>query len=178
MKKKLLFLMFLVCSFAASSSDVLTLMNQMTFEGKVTKIKKCTVYFEVGTDHYEIPAVDIYSIQFGNLEDKVYTDYLEFQATNPEACVKGRADAEAFHGKKGGHFFLGFLFGPLAIIGTALANPTPDKGRDTYGATQNKDLLTDPVYINCYKKKAKGQLIGAEFLGWGAWIMILLIATS
>jgi len=84
-------------------------------------------------------------------------------------------DAENFHGKKGGHFVLGVLFGPFAMIGTALANPKPKKGKDTYMFSENKELFDDPMYLSCYRKKAKGQLIGMEALGWGSWLLLLLV---
>jgi hypothetical protein len=178
MKKKLLLLVLTVMSLSTSATDIVVLVNNMTFEGKVTKIKKCMVFFDMGSEQYEIPATDIFSIQFENVDDKVYRDYMKLSENDPEVCLQGRKDAHAFHGKKGGHFFLGLLFGPLAVIGTALANPTPDKGRDTYREVQNRNLLTDPIYIKCYKKRAKGQLIGAEFFGWGTWVVILLLTTA
>jgi hypothetical protein len=87
-------------------------------------------------------------------------------------------DAQAFHGKRGGHFVLGVLFGPFAVIGTAVSNPTPERGARTYMMSKNKELFSDPEYLTCYRKKAKGQLIGMEFLGWGAWILIVLVASS
>ena len=94
---------------------------------------------------------------------------------DPNNCLSGRLDAENYHGKKGGHFVLGVLFGPFAMIGTALADPTPAKGKQTYMMSENKDQFNDPEYLSCYKKKAKGQLIGAEAAGWGAWILLLLV---
>ena len=81
------------------------------------------------------------------------------------------------YSKKVGHFFLGVLFGPFAMIGTALANPTPEKGKLTYMLSKNKDQFSDPQYLSCYKKKAKGQLIGMEASGWGAWIVLVLVSS-
>lgn len=164
-------LLFALLSFAG---DILTLTNQMVFEGKVTKIKDCAVVFRAHEDTYVVPAADIFSIQFEDTNDKVYTKYLEMAAADNDKCLSGRLDAENFHGKKGGHFVLGVLFGPFAMIGTALiANPTPVKGKDTLALSKNKDQFTDPQYLSCYKKKAKGQLIGAEALGWGAWLLFI-----
>lgn len=179
MMKKLLFaltiMLFSVSSFA---EDVLTLNNEMVFEGKVVKIKNCVIVFKAEGKKYIVPASEIFSIKFGNIGDKVYTKYVEMADDNPNKCLNGRLDAANLHGKKGGHFVLGVLFGPFAIIGTALSNPTPERGKRTYMLSKNKDDFNDPVYLNCYRKKAKGQLIGMEALGWAAWILFALSASS
>jgi hypothetical protein len=174
---KKIFFTFTATLFALSSfaGDILTLNNEMVFEGKVTKIKDCSVVFTSNADKYVIPATDIYSIQFADTEDKVYTDYMEMAQDSPDKCLNARLDAELYHGKKSGHFILGFLFGPFAIIGTAISNPTPERGMKTYMMSKNKEQFSDPEYLSCYKKKAKGQLIGMEAMGWGAWILLALI---
>ena len=163
--------LFAIASFAG---DFLTLNNEMVFEGKVTKIKDCAVVFKADGHKYIVPASEIFSLQFENTEDKIYTDYMQMADGDPSKCLNGRLDAENYHGKKGGHFVLGVLFGPFAMIGTALANPTPEKGKQTYMMSKNKEQFSDPEYLSCYKKKAKGQLIEMEALGWGAWILLLL----
>jgi hypothetical protein len=163
-------------TFELYASDVLTLNNKMSFEGKVLRIKKCEVVFRTNGYKYVIPGSEIQSIEFGDTQDHVYLNYLERR--NGENCIKGQMDAQMFHGKKGGHFVLGFLFGPFAMIGTAISSPTPVRGRDTMILSQNSDLFTDPEYISCYKKKAKGQLIGMEAAGWGAWILLYILMNS
>lgn len=165
--------MFTVATFAG---DILTLNNEMIFEGKVTKIKNCTIVFKVDGNKYIIPVSEIFSIQFENEEDKVYKKYLNISDQDPNKCLNGRLDAENYHGKKGSHFAYGVLFGPFAIVGTAaFANPTPENGNDTYLFSKNKNQFNDPEYLSCYKKKAKGQLIGTEALGWASWVLLLLI---
>lgn len=175
MKKMILSMLALSLTLVSLAGDILTLNNEMVFEGKVTKIKDCNVIFKANDGNkYVIPATDIFSLQFENVLDKVYTDYLNL-TDESEKCFNGRMDAESYHGKKGGHFVLGFLFGPFAMIGTALANPNPGNGKKTYLLSKNKEQFTDPVYLSCYKKKAKGQLIGMEALGWGTWIILALL---
>ncbi|PKQ66701.1 hypothetical protein BZG01_10535 [Labilibaculum manganireducens] len=174
MKKTILTLTAIVFAFSTFANDILTLNNEMVFEGKVKRIKDCAIVFKSEGTKYIVPASEIYSIEFENAEDKVYTNYLEMQADEENKCFNARLDAENYHGKKGGHFVLGVLFGPFAIIGTALANPTPEKGKQTYMMSKNKDQFSDPEYLSCYRKKAKGQLIGMEALGWGAWILLVL----
>jgi hypothetical protein len=157
------------------AGDILTLNNSLIFDGKVVKIKNCVVVFKSNGQKYFVPSEEISSIQFENTEDKVYREYLALSDDDPNTCLNGRLDAENYHGKKGGHFVLGVLFGPFAMIGTALANPTPEKGRQTYLMSKNKEEFTDPEYLSCYRKKARGQLVGMEALGWGAWILIVLV---
>ena len=147
----------------------------MVFEGKITKIKDCTVVFKANGNKYVIPASEIFSLQFEDTEDNAYVDYMKMIDDAPNKCLTGRLDAEQYHGKKGGHFVLGVLFGPFAMVGTALANPTPEKGKQTYVMSANKELFSDLEYLSCYKSKAKGQLIGMEALGWGAWILFVLV---
>jgi hypothetical protein len=171
--KKISLILFAACfALVSAAADVLILNNEMMFEGKIVKIKGCNVIFKTKDTKYIVPASDIYAIQFENPEDKVYTDYMALAAGDVNKCLNGQLDAEHFHGKKGGHFILGVLFGPFAMIGTALATPTPEKGQKTYMLSQNKDQFNDPEYLSCYKKKAKGQLIAMEALGWLAWIVV------
>jgi hypothetical protein len=143
MKKQLAILsLFCLACISSHAGDIITLTNKMVFEGKVTRIKKCEVIFKTSKEKYVIPASEIFSIEFGDLQDQVYLNYIESKEINN--CLKGRFDAETFHGKRTGHFFLGVLFGPFALIGTALSNPTPNRGKDTYTLSPNKDLFNDP----------------------------------
>jgi len=176
MKRIIIFLvvtLFMIPSVFASG-DILTLTNNKRFEGKVKKIQNCNVVFKVNGEKYIVPATDIYSIEFENPKDKVYVEYMELQ-DDPDKCMKGRFDADNYHGKTVGHIALGVLFGPFAIIGAAVADPTPQKGNDTYIMSKNRDLFDDPAYLTCYKKKAKGKNVGNAAIGWGCWILFLLM---
>lgn len=175
--KLITFLLFAVFSVNAATPenkkmDFLTLQNNMIFQGKIISIKNQSIIFKAGGKKYEVPASDIYSIKFGNLNDRVYKKHIELDDVNK--CLTARLDAENYHGKKGGHFVLGLFFGPFAMIGTALANPTPYKGKNTYMMSENKELFNDPEYLSCYKSKARGQLLLFEGIGWAASILILL----
>jgi hypothetical protein len=99
---------FILATFAA---DILTLNNEMAFEGKIKKIKGCALVFIADGEKYIIPASDVFSIQFEDVNDKVYRDYLKI--ANDDKCFSGRIDAENYHGKEVGHVALGFLFGPF-----------------------------------------------------------------
>jgi hypothetical protein len=110
-----------------------------------------------------------------NVKNEGLRERNEFVAEQSK-CTAGTLDAEAYHGRKGGAIALGALFGPFALVGTALvANPTPDKGARTYMMSKNKELFNDPEYLSCYKKKAKGQLVGQTGLGWAAWALLVLL---
>ncbi|MCC7332985.1 MAG: hypothetical protein IT232_10310 [Flavobacteriales bacterium] len=178
MKKIVLIITLELFVFTAFSGDILILKNDMIFDGKVTKIKDCEIIFKAEGCKYTIPTSEIFSIQFKDTHDKVYKEYIETAVTDSEKCLKGKFDAEYYHGKEGDHFLMGMLFGPFAVIGTALAEPTPDRGKQTYMLSKNKDQFNNPEYLNCYKKKAKGQLIKMEALGWGAWILFVIAVTK
>ncbi len=175
-----LFLSFIFASFTVISfaGDILTLNNQMVYEGEVIKIKNCEVYFKADGQKYIIPSSDIFSVQFENTTDKVFTDYLKLADSDPNKCLNGRLDAEAYHGKQGLHFALGVLFGPFAMIGTALSNPTPERGKQTISMSKNKDQFNDPEYLKCYKKEAKGNLVLMESLGWLSWVLFGILISN
>lgn len=175
MKKVVLSAIICVVMFSAKAGDVLTLTNDMVFNGKVTKVKDCEVVFKADGQKFIVPASDIFSLQFEDTDDKVYRNYLALLEKDPSQCMNGRLDAESYHGKKGTHVALGFLFGPFAMLGTAMANPTPEKGKSTYMMSKNKEHFSDLEYLSCYKKKAKVQLIGMEAIGWGGFLLLLLL---
>ena len=172
MKKINLFFIAFLFSASSYATDTLVLNNQMTFVGKVKKVKECTLSFETFGETFDIPASEIYSVRFEDINNNIYTKYLK-QADNPNNCLAGHIDAENFHGKKAAHFTLGFLFGPFAMIGTALTNPKPEKGRETLLLSNNKHLFNDPQYLLCYKRRAKTMMIGYDLIGWSAWLMIV-----
>ena len=159
----------------AHGNDVMVLTNNLTFRGDVIRIKDCQVVFRA--EHggrYNIPASDIAILTFGDPSDKVYTDYLTLTAAEENACMKGSADGKAFHGKAGLHVALGVLFGPIAMIGAAVSRPDPMNGARTTEMSKNSALFTDPQYLECYRKAAKGKNVGATAAGWGIWIILLL----
>ncbi|MGM0505411.1 MAG: hypothetical protein ACQESQ_12365, partial [Bacteroidota bacterium] len=153
MNKKLTILSLLLLLFVTNqAADVITLNNQMSFSGKVKKIKDCQVKFKTAGEVFFIPAEDIHSVVFENPNNRVFRAYQEL--SDSEKCMKARSDADLYHGKTGFHVAMGVLFGPFAIIGAAVANPTPEKGNDTYVMSKNRENFSDATYLSCYKKKA------------------------
>jgi hypothetical protein len=176
MKKSIFTLAFIVFTIVSSFSDVLTLNNSLMFEGKILKIENCEVTFEASNGiKYLIPVVDIFYIEFENPSDIVYTKHLKLSESDPDKCMKAKIDAENYHGKESLHFALGLLFGPFAIIGAALSKPTPQKGQETYSMSKNKDLFEDPVYLNCYTKRARAKNVQNTVIGWGGYLLFILM---
>ena len=172
MKNLSLFLVTLTLALSVNAKDVLTLKNQQKFEGKILRIKDCSIVFKTNRVKYTIPSDDIYSVEFDNLQNKVYKNYVNRLASGENLCLKAKADAQRFHGKKAGHVILGVLFGPFAIIGTALSDPSPYKSSKTLIRSENREQFNEPEYLICYRKKAKDQLIAMEAVGWFIAIMI------
>ncbi len=172
MKRITLIMIAVLIAFSSYAGDILTLTNGKKFEVKVKRIKDCSVICKAEGQKFEIPASDIFSLQFENTKDKVYIRYLKMLDQNPDLCMQGKHDAKNYHGKKGVHVVLGFLFGPFAMLGTALANPSPDNGKRTQLMSKNKDHFSNLEYLNCYKKTAKSQLIKMEATGWASSIVL------
>lgn len=175
MKKILLFLFAIILTHF-SYADILTLLNGQSFEGRVQKIKNCSIVFKCEKEKYFIPSDSIFSIEFADQNDPVYTDYVPMAGS--DACLKGTLDAQQFHGKGGLHLALGFLFGPFAVIGAALSNPNPYRGRDTVMLSKNRDSFSDPIYLQCYKRKARRRNVGHAFMGWGIVVVIAIVSNS
>jgi hypothetical protein len=173
MKRAILLSVFSVAIvFSMMAGDILTLKNGMRFEGKVKQIKEHSLVFKTDIGSFIIPSGDIEMVEFEKPSKRFMKRY---NSMSPENCQAGKMDASLHHGKGGGHFVLGFLFGPFAMIGTALANPTPMKGKRTMAMSENSDLFDDPHYLKCYKRKAKGNLILWELGGWASWILLAII---
>lgn len=173
MKRKLGILLICVMSLQGlQSADVIILKDGHGFHGKIKSIKNCTVKFQWGDDKLYIPIDDISCLEFEDPSSKIAMDYMAMPEDNN--CILGMKDAELYHGKYGGHVVLGFFFGPFALIGTAIAQPYPYRGKHTMMMSKNKELFDDSDYALCYKKKAKGRLLGAEAIGLGAAILLIL----
>lgn len=170
----LLFIILFSLPILSADYDIIHLTSGHLYKGKVKRIKNCHVVFTAEGAKYDIPVTTISTIGFGNTNSRVYRRFLAMSEKQVNSCVAGQADASSFHGKVGGHVVLGFLFGPFAVLGAAVANPTPDRGKRTYLMSSHKELFSDPEYIICYKRKAKGQLVGATLVGWGSWVLLVL----
>lgn len=174
-----LFLFFLYSwIFPLQAADVVIMKDGHGFSGKIVSIKQGILKLKWQDDRLFIPLEEVERVEFEDPENKLAGISFMNPVPQGENCIAGQQDAEMFHGKYGGHVVLGFFFGPFALIGTALASPYPHRGRHTAAMSQNKELFDNPEYALCYKRKAKARLLGAEAIGWGAWLVIALIAST
>lgn len=79
-------------------------------------------------------------------------------------CLKGKTDAKNYHHKREQHIVLGTIFGPFAVIGVALGNPTPD-GKSYTKYSENRDLFKDKAYLKCYRQKARTKNVLNTLIG-------------
>lgn len=178
MKKIGLVTLLAIFSFVSygETGDIVTLKTNQSFKGEIVKVKKTSIVFKAENgENYTIPANDLHSVSFGNNDEKSVRSYQKLAVLQENACMKGAADGKAFHGKGGLHVALGALFGPFAVIGAAVGSPQPMNGARTAEMSKNSDLFTDPQYLECYKKAARGKNVGMAAAGWGMWILLLLI---
>ena len=150
--------------------DVLTLKSGLIFDVEVVKVKKRAVIAISDGEKLYIPAGDIESIVITSPASPVLKSG-EFS----DLMAAGANDAKNFHGKTVGHFFLGVFFGPIAMAGTAIASPTPYKGKMTPYASDNKDLFADPEYLSGYRKTAKRRLLISEAAGTVLFVAALFL---
>ena len=119
---------------------------------------------------------DIQIVDFSEQNQKMFKQFTAYQM-DPESCAKGVTDADDLHRKGGLHLILGALFGPFAVVGAAIAGPTPASGSRTALVSSNKELFSDPEYLRCYKKKARNKNVLNAAIGWGA-ITLLYTLTA
>lgn len=172
--QKSLFIL-LVCLIALpglKATDFVVLKDGHGFSGEIRSIKNCTVKLQWNNDKLYIPLEEVEYIEFDDPTEKAALDFMAMPEDNN--CILGMKDAEMYHGKYGGHVVLGFLFGPFAMVGTAIAQPFPYRGKHTMALSKNRELFDNPDYALCYKRKAKGRLIGAEAIGWGSFILLII----
>jgi len=178
MKKIIPLFLLLAVSFQGLATDMLQLNNGMLFSGEVKQVRKCEVKFKTSLgESYWIPAQEIQSIGFGDLTSRMYLKFLSL-TDDSENCLAGRLDGAELHGKKGAHFALGFFFGAIPIIFTAVMDIKPERGKRTPTESQNQDLFDDPEYLECYNKEAKKSLIIAEAIGLGVGAVFSLVANT
>jgi len=169
------FILLLLASFFYSfsfASDIITLTNQKAFSGKVTKIKNCKVHFKANKQKYVIPASKILMVQFEDLENKIYKNYLKQIALNDnESCLRGTIDGNN-HRKEGKHLVFGFLFGAFGVIGAALGDPIPDLSKAK--VSKQNEKYYNYAYLQCYTKAAKKKNVRMSAIGWGTSVLLTL----
>ena len=87
-------------------------------------------------------------------------------ADNYTNSMKGKMDAEKYHGKEIEHLALGFAGGIYGFVGATLSNPSPYKDPKTILLSPNKGLFNDPQYFASYQNKARQKNINYTAIGW------------
>lgn len=102
----------------------------------------------------------------------------ESNYSSGDKCMLGTNDADNLHGKEAAHLLYGLAFGGFAVIGAAIANPTPEKGNSTTLMSENRELFNDPAYRNCYTTEAKKNNVSNAAIGWATWVLVVLIVVA
>ena len=176
----LLFFLFL----QSFCQDKITLIDSSTFEGKVTKIQKSQVCIKTGQSRHLIQLSDILEIKLENKNDRLLSKYFESGKEDNykegDKCLKGKLDAKSYHGKKGAHFVYGLLGEFYVVLGAASSKPTPITGKRTLKESHYKELFSDPEYLKCYTRRARGQNVKYAALGavTGFSILLYIFSTS
>lgn len=157
------------------ANDEVQLLNCEIYYGKVLKIDQCKVHFKTDCQTLIIDADSIEFLKFECPENEIYQNYIN-DLTIKEKCLRGHNDAKNLHNQGLAHFFIGVLFGPLAIVGSIVSTPTPNKSKNTMLLSENKDLFGDPNYLECYRKEAKSKNISAILGGACTWALFYLLA--
>ena len=112
----------------------------------------------------ESKSVIIENVEFTsvNFQDSYAADY-----------AKGQMDGKSFVKNTAGNIVLGLFTGLIGVGVVALAsNQTPSFEAM---AGPNKDIVGNPGYREGYKKGAKGKAVGHTAIGFGIWVVLLLL---
>lgn len=171
--KKTIIIIMLMALVPFVNADVLQTKDGKLYHGQLRDVENCSVKFKIKRSNYNIPATDIDFILFDDTTTAIYQKFVDV-SQNKDACMKAMYDANYYHGKAFKHWTLGFLFGPLTILGELISNPKPKQGKETAYSSDNRDLFTDPVYLNCYKSQAKSNNLYFAMAGWLTSTLLLL----
>jgi hypothetical protein len=198
MKNLFLFSVFVLLSQLSFSQDIIYKKDGTEIQAKIIEITTETIkyknYSQLEGPTRNILISDVFMLIYedgsrevfkSNSETKTNVETEnpilenEIEETEPELnstekCFRGQNDADMYHGKKGSHVALGVAFGGFAVLGAALAEPTPEKGLSTPMMSENKELFMDQSYRSCYIKEARKNNVSSAAIGWGSWILILL----
>lgn len=167
----LMILLLVLVTNTLRAKDVILLRNSVHFECEILNLKNDLVKVKVDRKKLFIPIDSIVYMGFDNTRNPVAKALMD---STMENCLKGKADAQ-YNGRGFGNFLLGFLIGPIGLIGAAAGTAKPENGAHTYEKSENRDLFQDPDYRKCYAKRQRGR---AATSALGGWAFILLIALA
>jgi hypothetical protein len=175
--KKAFFLMVLFFS-TSMFADVVTIEGR-TYDVEITKIKRNKIHFSLGMDQYVVPMskIDMIYIEENNASFAESAEVLSQIAAEEDPCLMGIMDAQA-RGKTAVNVLGGMFFGPFALIHKALKDFHPSKDYQNIAISGHKDLMDNPNYIQCYRKKAQTKALAETAGGWATWILLVLMTSG
>ena len=125
-------------------------------------------------EKFAIASSEKFLIKFEDPSNRELKKYDELSSY--EKCNMGIMDANMYH-KNGAAFGWGVLFGPFAMIGAAISNPSPMNSSNAY-VSPNRDLFSDASYLSCYSTQARKKNVKGAGLGWLSWILLVIVLSS
>ena len=175
--KKAFLLMVLFLSTTAFA-DIVTI-DGHSYDVEITKIKRNKVHFNLGMDKYVVPIskIDMLYLEETNASFAENAEELNQIAAEEDPCLAGTMDAQT-RGKTAVNVLGGMFFGPFALIHKALKDFHPSKDYATVAAAGHKELMDNPNYIQCYRKKAQTKALTETAGGWATWILLVLMTSG
>ena len=176
MKKTAILLYITFLTFSAFSKDVIHLKNGRTIKCTLVDLKKDSIYFikkkKNGVRLLTSDMVDFILIGENNQAFQTKISNLHSIIDPLEACQAGKMDANLFHHRGFGNGCLGFFFGLFGIAGTVIGRPHPPPIEVI--VVRDKEMVMNPAYLSCYRKRAKGKNIISAAIGYGVFLVVLL----
>lgn len=172
-------LLFYVCFAIASTGytrDKIYLTNGKTLRCEIVTVEWNKLEYRQRGKIAVLHADDVALIELDAANIEVIEKInVQIDPRNPLAsCEMGKADANAFHNRGFGNFALGFFFGPFGVLGTAIGAPrSPD-----YVKIPVKENLSDPAYLKCYRKRARGKNVLHAAAGWAGILLLSYLANN
>lgn len=180
--KRIFFVLLLTCVVnLCHGNDVVVLKNGITIECSISSINNTIISYQEN-EKSKLSTVSLEEVMFLQIDPKnksllrqMRKDFKKIKrGLQVDSCHEGITDANTFHKRAGGNFALGFFFGVFGLIGTAVGNPKMPH----YYPIADTSNLSDPTYIQCFSRKAKGKNIGNAAIGWGVSIVLSAILIS
>lgn len=175
--KKIFFLMLLFFS-VNMFADIVTIDGRQ-YNVEINRIQRNKVLFTLGNDAYVVPMgkIDMIYLDGANSTFAKSAEVLNQIVSKENPCLLGTTDAQS-RGKTTVNVIGGMLFGPFALIHKALKDFHPMKDIETVAVSSNRDLVDNPNYIQCYRKKARTKALTETAGGWATWILIALMSSG
>ena len=159
-------------------ADVITI-DGLSYDVEIRKVKKSKVILEFNNEIYSVPFDDIESLYLvdGSANYNKNTETLLNLLKEENPCVRGAMDAQ-MRGKTAINVVGGMFFGPFAMIHKLVKDFHPMNDFNVMAMQGNTELMKDPSYVECYRKKARSKALTANAGGWGAWIILVIAASS